>query len=75
MDNDEAAAPQDAPPAFDRRRGPRRYSHVDPATGERRTQDRRKTPGVDALFDKLLGKRETIPEPPDPLDAESDGKP
>ncbi len=66
MDQNEKAdsAPEGAP-AFDRRRGPRRsYVHIDPQTGERRTHDRRKTPGVSGLFDKLLGVRDTIPEPP-----------
>jgi hypothetical protein len=76
MDNEEAGSAPNDPPAFERRRGPRRnYEHIDPETGERRTQDRRRTPGVDALLDRMLGVRETIPEPP-PSDAapESDSK-
>ncbi len=65
MSNEEAGPSAEGAPTFDRRRGPRRsYVHIDPETGERRTHDRRKTPGVEALFDRLLGVRETIPEPP-----------
>lgn len=65
MDNEESGSASSGPPAFDRRRGPRRsYVHIDPETGERRTHDRRKTPGLDALLDRMLGVRETIPEPP-----------
>lgn len=65
MDNEESGSASSGPPAFDRRRGPRRsYVHIDPETGERRTHDRRKTPGVDALLDRMLGVRETIPKPP-----------
>ncbi len=77
MENEEVGSASDGPPAFDRRRGPRRsYEHIDPETGERRTHDRRKTPGLDALLDRMLGVRDTIPEPPSgEADPESDPKP
>lgn len=77
MDNEEAASAPGSPPAFERRRGPRRsYAHIDPETGERRTHDRRKTPGLDALLDRMLGVRETIPEPPkNGGDAETEAQP
>ncbi len=77
MDQNEkqAETPPGAAPAFERRRGPRRsYVHIDPETGERRTQDRRKTPGVDALLDRMLGVRDTIPEPP-PANGDAGGEP
>ena len=77
MENEDAGPAPDGRPAFERRRGPRRsYEHIDPETGERRTHDRRKTPGLDALLDRMLGVRDTIPEPP-PADAgpETEQKP
>lgn len=77
MDNEEAGSASGGSPGFDRRRGPRRsYVHIDPDTGERRTHDRRKTPGLDALLDRMLGVRETIPKPPKTDDdPETEAKP
>jgi hypothetical protein len=75
MENEEVGSGSEGPPGLDRRRGPRRsYEHIDPETGERRNHDRRKTPGLDALLDRMLGVRDTIPEPP-PNDAGPETEP
>lgn len=76
MDNEETESGASEAPAFERRRGPRRsYAHIDPETGERRTHDRRKTPGLDALLDRMLGVRETIPQPPAEAGSETEPQP
>jgi hypothetical protein len=68
-EHDKPPAPPDAPAQYDRRRGPRREPSGEAVEGERRSGERRKVPGWNALIDAILGVRRV--KPPDvPKDEE-----
>lgn len=62
MDDQERSAPDEqAEPAHDRRRGPRRHAAGTVQPEERRQIDRRNTPGIPALLDDILKTPEDEP--------------
>lgn len=56
--NAQSAQPQAETPVYDRRRGPRRTREA-PVDGDRRSGDRRNSPGWAALLRTLLHGRRT----------------
>lgn len=62
MDDQERTTPDEqAEPAHDRRRGPRRHAKGTVQTEDRRQNDRRNTPGIPALLDDILKSPEEEP--------------